>query len=123
MRMLRDELQQGNNQDNALGNIAPGRVVHSQTLVESQDAAKKYVTHEVTLNPTNDDHIVACALNEQEKCIPGTNSVSGGVVMITSDNNMTCKALSNGLKVYSPAAFRAYYLERIDSLRQRCSRR
>lgn len=123
MRMLRDELQQGSNQGDDLSKIAPGRVIHSQTLVESQNAAKKFVMHEVTPNPTNDDHIVACALIEQEKCATEANSLAGGVVMITSDNNMACKALSNGLKVYTPAAFRAYYLERIDSLRQRGSRR
>jgi hypothetical protein len=123
MRMLRDELQQGSNQGDDLSKIAPGRVIHSQTLVESQNAAKKFVMHEGTPNPTNDDQIVACALIEQEKCATEANSLAGGVVMITSDNNMACKALSNGLKVYTPAAFRAYYLERIDSLRQRGSTR
>ena len=123
MRMLRDELQQSYNYT-VKDNVGPSRVVRSQSILESQDAAKKYVSHDIISNPTNDDHIIACALLEQSKCAaePGS-SISGGVVMITSDNNMTCKALSNGLKVYSPSKFHAYYQERIESLRQRASRR
>ena len=56
---------------------------------------------------TNDDHIIACALVELEKW--AGDNIAGGVVMITSDNNMAYKAYSNGLEVYSPLDFNAYY--------------
>ena len=117
IRLLKDELQHNNNQSSISEGIGPEPVVQSQSLSQSKDAAKKFVSRDLVTTPTNDDHIIACALVELEKWT-GDN-IAGGVVMITSDNNMACKAYSNGLKVYSPFDFNAYYLERMDSLRQR----
>ena len=120
IRMLREELQHSNNQVTALD--APEKIVRSQTLLESQDTAKKFVSNDTISPPTNDDHIIACALVEHEKWMSNSEgSISGGTVMITSDNNMACKAYSNGLKVHSPSSFCSYYLERMNSLRQRAN--
>eukprot|EP00956_Cyclotella_meneghiniana_P012131 scaffold17221_cov26-Cyclotella_meneghiniana.AAC.1 len=93
MRMLKDELQQNNNQSSISEGIGPDVVIQSQSLSQSKDAAKKFVSHDLVTAPTNDDHIIACALVELEKW-SGVN-IAGGVVMITSDNNMACKAYSN----------------------------
>lgn len=119
MRMLRDALQPSSNENSHVG---ASRVVQSQSIVEFQNASKKFVLHDALPSPTNDDHIIACALSEHEKWRSAGRIISGGVVMLTSDNNMTLKALSNGLKAYSPSDFRTYYTERIDSLRLRASK-
>ena len=120
IRMLKDELKQ-NSVHTAADINGPDKVVKAQTLVQSQDASKRFVLHEFSSKPTNDDHILACALVEQEKWAPNSvaSVTSGGVVLITSDNNMACKAHSNGLKVYSASEFCDYYVERMNSLRQR----
>jgi hypothetical protein len=123
IRMLRDALQQNHNQPTVSERIEVDRVVQSQSLLQHQNSAKKFVPYDLASKPTNDDHIIACALAEQESwAAESEGSLSGGVVMITSDNNMTCKALSNGLKVFSPTDFHEYYLERMESLRQRSRR-
>lgn len=123
IRMLKEELRQ-NNVHTAVNINGPEQIIKSQTLVQSQDASKRFVSCELSSKPTNDDHILACALVEQEKWVPNSvvSITSGGVVMITSDNNMACKAHSNGLKVYSVSEFNHYYMERIHSLRQRSLR-
>jgi predicted ribonuclease YlaK len=121
--MLRDALQQNHNQPTVSERIEVDRVVQSQSLLQHQNSAKKFVPYDLASKPTNDDHIIACALAEQESwAAESEGSLSGGVVMITSDNNMTCKALSNGLKVFSPTDFHEYYLEHMESLRQRSRR-
>lgn len=119
IRMLRDEIKQSNNQIDITG---PSTVVQTQSVMQSRDAAKKFVSNDLTCKPTNDDHIIACALYQQELLGSTNNNVSGGVVIITSDNNMVCKALSNSLKVFSASDFHAYYLERLGSLQRRSLR-
>ena len=122
IRMLRDELelsQQINRADiqgSVPSNILPSRsgVIHSQSLVESNKAANRYLSKD--LQSTNDDYILACALKENENYKQFT---AGGVVVITLDNNLSCKALANDLKVHSPSSFVDYYEKRMESLKQR----
>jgi len=139
IRMLRDELELSQHINSREGvspssassnNVLPrsSGVLHSQSIVESNEAAAKYLSKEI--QSTNDDYILACALmeNEQYKSnIFGTSSSSsssaGGVVIITLDNNLSCKALANDLKVHSPSSFVEYYEKRMESLKQRAASR
>ena len=142
IRMLRDELELSQ-QINRVGvvpcsvssnNVLPrsSGVLHSQSIVESNEAAAKYLSKEI--QSTNDDYILACALMESEKYSKqstntfGTSSSSsrgavGGVVIITLDNNLSCKCLANDLKVHSPSSFVEYYEKRMKSLKQRAASR
>ena len=137
IRMLRDELELSQ-QINRVGlpnsgssnNALPRRscVLHSQSIVESNEAAKKYLSKEI--QSTNDDYILACALMENEKyksntfgIMGGSGSAAGGVVVITLDNNLSCKCLANDMKVHSPSSFVKYYEKRMESLKQRVANR
>lgn len=113
MRMLREELNRNSTQSQA-------HVVRSQSLKESREAATKFLSIDSTSTPTNDDHILACALAEHERTnSDGKNTLAGGVIVVSKDNNLACKSLANGLKVYCPNSFLDYYTKRMDSLRQR----
>jgi len=120
MRMLRDELE--SNGINANGS-SKCNALRSQSLLESRDAAAKFLSKD--FQSTNDDHILACALMENETFgsnQPTSSEVAGGVVIVTLDNNLACKAYANGLKVYgSPSKFQEYYHKRMSSLRQRAA--
>ena len=114
-RMLRDELE-----SEVISNRG---VVRSQSLLEARQAGDIYFLSK-DIKYTNDDHILACAMTEyeayksdNEKLACGVDA--GGVVMVTLDGNLACKAISNGLKVYSPAEFQEYYQKRMSSLRRR----
>lgn len=91
-------------------------VLRSQTLVESRDAAAKFLPKDFPQS-TNDDHILACAMWENERArreSPASRRVE--VVLATQDNNLACKAYSNGLRVDILSAIREKY--RQGSLRQ-----
>jgi len=138
-RMVRDELelsQQINSRVDVLSssisnNIVPrsSGVLYSQSIVESNAAADKYLSKEI--QSTNDDYILACALMENEKykqsntfgTMGSSGSSTGGVVVITLDNNLSCKCLANELKVHSPSTFVEYYEKRMESLKQRAASR
>lgn len=124
IRMLKDELEGGTNVD------GPNTALRSQSLLESRDAADKFLRNDGA--STNDDHILACALMESGRDNPtatisqprGAPAAAGGVVLLTRDNDLACKAYADGLKVYdSPGSFREYYVKRMASLRQRASGR
>ena len=134
IRMLHDELKLSQQIDRvgyssvSLNNVPSSRggVLHSQSLVESNEAADKYPSRLYT----NDDYILACALKENEKYKQKSNNtfgtigsissaVAGGVVVITLDNNLSCKCLANDLKVDSPSSFVEYHEKRMESLKQR----
>ena len=122
-RMLRDELEVPNQGDTSNNNIPT--ILRSQSLLESNKAASRFLPKDS--QPTNDDYILACAMMENEKysknnkVIP--SSSAGGVVIITLDNNLACKAYANSLRVDSPLTFSQYYNKRITSLRQRAANR
>lgn len=108
IRMLRDELE------------SEGGVLRSQTLLEARRAGEEYLPKDS--KSTNDDHILVCAMMEDERHKNDDSSsrtVAGGVVVVTLDSNLACKAISNGLKVFSPTEFRLYYQKRMCSLQQR----
>lgn len=117
--MLRDELE------TSITNNKSSVVIRSQSLLESNEAASKFLPADDVQSRTNDDHILACALIEHEKHCKGSsgNRAAGGVVIITLDNNLTCKAYANELKVYSPSNFKEYYEKRMASLRERAAGR
>jgi len=139
IRMLRDELELSQHINSREGvspssassnNVLPrsSGVLHSQSIVESNEAADKYLSKEIQV--TNDDYILACALMENEKYKQSSNtfdtlgsSKAGGVVIITLDNNLSCKCLANNLKVDSPSRFVEYYEKRMESLKQRAASR
>jgi hypothetical protein len=135
-RMLRDELELSpiNSRVGAVSssvssnNVLPRcnrGVLHSQSIIESNEAADKYLSKEI--QSTNDDYILGCALMESEKyklsnrfgAMVSSSSAAGGVVVITLDNNLSCKCLANELKVDSPSSFIEYYEKRMESLKQR----
>mmetsp|Transcript_24606 Transcript_24606/g.59325 ORF Transcript_24606/g.59325 Transcript_24606/m.59325 type:complete len:371 (+) Transcript_24606:60-1172(+) len=116
IRMLRDELESRGHEKCS--------VLRSQSLLESHAATTKYLPKDS--RPTNDDHILACAMMEDEKsrsAFPTAAKAAGGVVMVTLDNNLACKGYANGLKVDSPSKFRGYYQKRMASLRHRAAGR
>jgi len=143
IRMLRDELElsrqisrAGVVNSSVSNNVMPrsSGVLHSQSIVESNEAATKYLSKKIQV--TNDDYILACALMENEKyskqstntfgtssSSSSSSSAAGGVVVITLDNNLSCKCLANGLKVDSPSSFVEYYEKRMESLKQRAASR
>jgi len=111
IRMLRDTLESnivaeaGNKKRN---------VLRSQTLMESREAATKFLPKDF-LQSTNDDHILACALLENDHAhrkLATFRKVE--VILVTQDNNLACKAYSNGLKVDSLFKFREKY-QRVSS--------
>ena len=113
-RMLRDELE-----SEVISNRG---VVRSQSLLEARQAGGNYLPKDS--KHTNDDHILVCAMTEYEAYKNDNEKLpcsvdAGGVVMVTLDGNLACKAISNGLKVYSPAEFQEYYQKRMYSLRRR----
>jgi hypothetical protein len=113
-RMLRDELE-----SEVISNRG---VVRSQSLLEARQAGDNYLPKDS--KHTNDDHILVCAMTEYEAYKNDNEKLpcsvdAGGVVMVTLDGNLACKAISNGLKVYSPAEFQEYYQKRMYSLRRR----
>jgi predicted ribonuclease YlaK len=113
-RMLRDELE-----SEVISNRG---VVRSQSLLEARQAGGNYLPKDS--KHTNDDHILVCAMTEYEAYKNDNEKLpcsvdAGGVVMVTLDGNLACKAISNGLKVYSPAEFQEYYQKRMHSLRRR----
>lgn len=125
IRLLREELEA------AIGGgrnplCSEARVLRSQSLLEAQEAGSTFLSQD-SQRWTNDDHILACALMENETMTRNARSVSGeaeagGVAVVTLDNNLACKAYANGLKVYdSPAAFERHYRTRMASLRQRAT--
>merc|ERR1712194_269974 len=104
VRMLRGALE---------ANIAEGNiqrhVLRSQTIVEAREAAAQFLPHDFPRS-TNDDHILACALLENERAHRKSatpRQVEG--IPITQDNNLACKAYSNGLQVQSFSEFREMY--------------
>jgi predicted ribonuclease YlaK len=108
IRMLRDELE------------SEGGVLRSQSLLEARRAGDEFLPKDS--KSTNDDHILVCAMMEDERYKNDYSSsctAAGGVVVVTLDSNLVCKAISNGLKVYSPTEFQLYYQKRMCSLRQR----
>ncbi|KAL3811556.1 hypothetical protein ACHAXA_009685 [Cyclostephanos tholiformis] len=112
IRMLRDELE-------SQGTINGG-VLRSQSLLEARAGAAKFLLKDT--KSTNDDHILVCAMMESERYENDSSAsctVAGGVVVVTLDGNLACKAISNGLKVYSPTEFHVYYRKRMSSLRER----
>lgn len=130
IRMLRDELAHSGFVGNqGIMNNSPREdiIVRSQSLVQSGEAARKFLSLDMaSLPPTNDDHILACALTEYERWNDmtcnighGTTVTAGGVIVLTTDNNLACKAYANGLKVETPYKFREYYVTRMASLRKR----
>ena len=56
---------------------------------------------------TSDNHILVCATMEDKTYKNNmTRSMgAGGVVAVTLDGNLACKAIFNGLKAYSPTEF------------------
>mmetsp|Transcript_406 Transcript_406/g.805 ORF Transcript_406/g.805 Transcript_406/m.805 type:complete len:431 (-) Transcript_406:42-1334(-) len=126
IRMLRDELTQcGSNGVPGYGNDN-GKILRSQSLLQSRHASSKFLSLDRISAPTNDDHILACALLEHDHWTVSASSSgsdiaarAGGVVLVTTDGNLTCKALANKVKVYSPSSFHDYYVRRMESLRKR----
>lgn len=119
IRMLRDRLETG--KAAILSAVEPDTSpvlasIRAQTLQQSKDVAAKFVDKE----GSNDDHILACALAERESIFRNRKD---GTVLITEDNNLKCKALVNGLQVYTAAGFNEYYRKRMTSLRERASTR
>jgi len=104
VRMLRGALE---------ANIAEGNiqrhVLRSQTIVEAREAAAQFLPHDFPRS-TNDDHILACALLENERAHrKSATPRQVEVILITQDNNLACKAYSNGLQVQSFSEFREMY--------------
>ena len=118
IRMLRDRLETGKAASSSAVDLGTSPVpasIRAQTLQQSKDAAAKFVD---TRGSSNDDHILACALAERETIFSNRKD---GTVLITEDNNLKCKALVNGLQVYTAAGFNEYYRKRMSSLRERAS--
>lgn len=96
-------------------------VIRAQSL-EDMDAAALVYLERFGSDVNNDDHILACALAEQETFQSAARargdplSGTGGVVLLTDDRNLSCKAHANRLKVQSPTAFLEYHRRRSESL-------
>jgi len=118
IRMLRDRLENGKAAILSEVDLDASPVptsIRAQTLQQSKDVAAKFVDAK---RSSNDDHILACALAERESIFRNRKD---GTVLITEDNNLKCKALVNGLQVYTAAGFNDYYRKRMTSLRERAS--
>lgn len=84
------------------------RRIVAQTVKEMKDACEKYLPPNA--EHVNDDHILACALastakNESEDVAPTAPNTASGTVLLTSDQNLSCKAISNGIRVFSIEEF------------------
>jgi hypothetical protein len=96
-------------------------VLHSQTMEDAKAAAKRHLPKD-TRSVVNDDCILACALAERSKLafitaaegLEGTIAfaAAGGVTLLTKDRNLSCKALANGLRVFSPEEFYTLVMRR-----------
>ena len=89
IRMLRKKLEaniaaiDGNNTCNSL---------RSQTLMESREAAANFLSKDFRQS-TNDDHILACAMLENERARrKSATSLKVEVVVVTLDNNLAVKS-------------------------------
>lgn len=99
--------------------------LRTQTLEDMNVAARHYLS-QLASKATNDDHILACALAEQHLLKPSIpnglgpeDTCAGGLVFLTVDRNLSCKALANNLTVQGPTDFADYLRNRMDSLQSR----
>ena len=120
-RLLQDEMEteaaalQSAHLLGAVGNLLGvghhQRVLLSQTMEEMKNASEKYLPPNSDV--VNDDHILACALAYRAKDSPeGRSPISvaasptaGGTVLLSNDRNLSCKALANNIRVFSPEEF------------------
>lgn len=116
-RMLRDKMEMESNLDSMVLqtarrrdgiNICHRRVVVAQTAKEMKESSEKYLLPNAEQN--NDDHILACALasaakDASEDAAPTAHNMAGGTVLLTNDQNLSCKAISNGIRVFSIEEF------------------
>ena len=73
-----------------------------------KDASEKYLPPNA--DHVNDDHILACALASATKdmsgdAAPTAHNIAGSTVLLTNDQNLSCKAISNGIRVFSIVEF------------------
>jgi hypothetical protein len=130
-RMLNNELkeQQEQQQQQRSMNIGTrSAAIRSQSCIELKQAVEWFLQSTTTAAETkkvaaprsveisNDDRILACALYEKNRLLTSVavNSTDG-VVLITSDKVLSGKGLANQILVYSPTEFLRYYNTRIDS--------
>uniref|UniRef100_A0A7S4NHW5 PIN domain-containing protein n=1 Tax=Odontella aurita TaxID=265563 RepID=A0A7S4NHW5_9STRA len=99
--------------------------IRTQTLESMNDAAEQYLAP-LASEANNDDHILACALAEQQsiQCSRASDLSSshvgvGGLVLLTVDRNLSCKALANHLTVKNPLEFATCHRRRMNSLKAR----
>jgi len=116
-RLLRDEMTNESaelQRKKLLGVELHRPVLLSQTLAEMKVASEKYLPNSQEDNIVNDDHILACALAYAAEDLPESSSfislstshnIAGGAVILTNDQNLSCKALSNKVRVFSPEEF------------------
>jgi hypothetical protein len=130
-RMLNNELkeqQQQQQQQRSMNIGTRSAAIRSQSCIELKQAVEWFLQLTTTAAETkkvaaprsveisNDDRILACALYEKNRLLTSVavNSTDG-VVLITSDKVLSGKGLANQILVYSPTEFLRYYNTRIDS--------
>lgn len=110
--------------------------IRSQSRIESHHAIEKFIllsTASIEKILANDDKILACALWEQDQLakvraqahasnLYNDTTATGGVVLITFDKVLTCKARADHISVCSPVEFVRYYNRRMSALKSRASR-
>ena len=93
---------------NRMPTMVHHRRILAQTVKEMKDACEKYLPPDA--EHVNDDHILACALastakDASEDVAPTAPNTAGGTVLLTNDQNLSCKAIANGIRVFSIEEF------------------
>lgn len=95
----------------------------SQTRLEMEQSSKD---RDKSITITNDEYILLCATQKNQQECDTSNTVMSAfhpnVVLLTLDNVLIGKALSEQIKAMNPVEFKAFYRKRERSLRERFSR-
>lgn len=115
IRMLRDRMemesmlyQTGRRVGGNINTTIHHRRIVAQTVKEMKNSSEKFLPP--SSEHVNDDHILACALASAAKdtskdTSPTAPRPAGGTVLLTNDHILSCKAISNGIRVFSIKEF------------------
>lgn len=106
-----------------MGGVCHPRIVE-QTGKEMKEASEKYRPSGAE-EMVNDDHVLACALanaakdaSDDETSTAPTSLVAGGTVLLTNSQNLSSKALSNNVRVFSIEDFVRHITDRSEERKE-----
>ena len=106
-----------------MGGVCHPRIVE-QTGKEMKEASEKYRPSGAE-EMVNDDHVLACALanaakdaSDDEMSTAPTSLVAGGTVLLTNSQNLSSKALSNNVRVFSIEDFVRHITDRSEERKE-----